>query len=74
MNKLQGVMFQRVPGNGEFFMQQGEKEPQTGSFGEIAFWADGAANTKVKKWKGSRGGREESVGFEFGYFSKGNKM
>ena len=57
-----------------FFMQQGEKEPQTGSFGEIAFWADGAANTKVKKWKGSRGGREESVGFEFGYFSKGNKM
>lgn len=60
MNEIQGVMFQRVPGNGEYFMQQGENEPLTGSFGGIAFWADGATNTKVKKWKGSsRGGREE---------------
>lgn len=59
MNEIQGFMFQRVPGNGEYFMQQGENEPLTGSFGGIAFWADGAANTKEKKWKGSRGGREE---------------
>ena len=49
MNEIHGVMWQRVPGNGEYLMQKGENEPLTGSFGRTAFWADGAANTRAQK-------------------------